>query len=81
MIIDYIPTYGQALDWRIDIMNKNYLCCLCGEKYMGYGNNPDGAIDENNEIIEWAQGERCCDACNKTKVIPGRLYLITHRKY
>lgn len=39
------------------------VCCICGEKFKGYGNNP------------WPiklDGE-CCDICNYKKVIPARI--------
>ena len=31
-----------------------YKCCICGENYKGYGNNPDPVKEEG----------RCCDNCN-----------------
>ena len=37
-------------------------CCLCGEKYVGWGNNAEPL----------AEGE-CCDMCNITRVIPARI--------
>jgi hypothetical protein len=37
-------------------------CCLCGRMFIGYGNNP------------WPlKGDRCCDGCNDSKVIPARI--------
>ena len=38
-------------------------CCLCGEEFDGYGNNP-APLKESGE---------CCDRCNAEKVIPVRL--------
>ena len=38
-------------------------CCLCGEEFEGYGNNP-APVKESGE---------CCDRCNAEKVIPARL--------
>ena len=35
-------------------------CCLCGEEFEGYGNNP-APVKESGE---------CCDRCNAEKVIP-----------
>jgi len=50
---------------------RTYKCCLCGNKYEGYGNNPwPISLDEE---------DRCCDMCNVTKVIPARIDLM-HRK-
>lgn len=37
-------------------------CCLCGEEFEGYGNNP-APLKESGE---------CCDQCNAEKVIPAR---------
>ena len=44
---------------------KKIKCCLCGIKFVGYGNNPY-PVDKNPE-------HRCCDKCNFTKVIPARM--------
>ena len=38
-------------------------CVLCNEEYDGYGNNPY-PVTENG---------RCCDDCNRLKVIPARM--------
>ena len=40
-------------------------CCLCGNDFKGYGNDPDPLMDEG----------RCCDSCNEN-VIKFRL-LVT----
>ena len=38
------------------------VCCICGEEYEGYGNNP------------WPVKEgRCCNDCNNNVVIPARI--------
>lgn len=39
------------------------ICCICGEEFIGYGNNPWPVAEE---------GE-CCDQCNSDSVIPARL--------
>lgn len=44
---------------------KVFKCCLCGESFTGYGNNPY-PVDKNSE-------HRCCDVCNVTKVLPARV--------
>lgn len=41
-------------------------CCICGEEFEGYGNNPSPVTDEG----------RCCDACNLKFVIPARIELL-----
>lgn len=42
-------------------------CCLCGNSYIGYGNNAQ-PLKEGY----------CCDPCNTTKVIPARLKRLNH---
>ena len=46
--------------------DKQGKCCICGQNYLGYGNNPWPLKDE---------GE-CCDKCNWFRVIPARLGII-----
>ena len=63
---------------------KEFICCICGAKCKGYGNNPDGAMwreHGTNELVEFQGGpeDRCCDDCNSRYVIPGRLYKMTHK--
>lgn len=41
------------------------VCCICGKKFTGWGNNP---WPVNNE-----EGAECCDDCNYEFVIPARL--------
>lgn len=50
-------------------------CCICGKEIKGFGNNPWGALDENKKPIEWAPDDECCNECDSTYVISGRLYL------
>ena len=40
-------------------------CCICGKKFVGYGNNPYPVVDNDDA--------RCCDECNSTYVIMARL--------
>jgi hypothetical protein len=42
-------------------------CDICGKPYQGYGNNPAPL-----------PGERCCDTCNWTVVIPARLKVVSY---
>ena len=42
--------------------DKKQICCICGEEYIGYGNNAE----------PYKEG-RCCDECNKKFVIPDRI--------
>ena len=46
-------------------VNEIWRCCLCGEYFTGFGNNPWPL--KNNE------NDRCCDYCNSSKVIPARI--------
>ena len=43
-------------------MEEEYICCICGKRFKGYGNNPDPVKEEG----------RCCDECNIKVVIPAR---------
>jgi hypothetical protein len=47
-------------------MSKLKICCLCGKKFRGWGNNPYPL--EKTE-------KTCCDSCNVSKVIPARFKL------
>lgn len=47
-----------------------YTCCICGESFEGYGNNP--------EPIK--QDGRCCDNCNMMEVVPARLMVYFNHK-
>lgn len=39
-------------------MNEKHICCICGEEFEGFGNNPYPANKDENV--------RCCDVCNNT---------------
>ena len=54
-------------------------CCICGDEFTGWGNNPEPVIGTINmhsgeEILD-DNGEplSCCDGCNSSKVIPARM--------
>lgn len=51
-------------------MKEEHICCICGEKFLGYGNNPYPLVKK--------EGARCCDACNE-KVILARMQEIIDR--
>lgn len=59
-------------------MKKEFICCICGAKCQGYGNNPAGAMmrDSEGNVVEltFNETDRCCDDCNVNFVILGRLY-------
>lgn len=44
--------------------NDQKSCCICGDHFTGYGNNP-----------EPFEGETCCDDCNDRFVTPVRMCL------
>jgi hypothetical protein len=44
--------------------NERRICSLCGEPFIGMGNNPEPLKNDQ---------ERCCDDCNLNKVIPARI--------
>ena len=48
-------------------------CCICGKEIEDWGNNPWGALDENGDQIEWEDDDECCDDCNNTYVLSGRI--------
>ena len=45
--------------------NEEHICCICGDKFTGWGNNPWPVVKDEDA--------RCCDACNELSVIPARL--------
>lgn len=51
---------------------KEWVCCICGMKFTGWGNNPWPIVD--------SASARCCDTCNITKVIPARINKIKVRR-
>ena len=48
--------------------NKERICCICGKKFRGWGNNP--------YPVSKHPDARCCDECNGTYVITARLNQI-----
>ena len=53
--------------WIGSKIPKNGTCCLCGKPYTLYGNNPYPFCDKDDDK------SRCCNDCNREKVIPARL--------
>ena len=45
--------------------DKSWMCVLCGNHFVGWGNNPEPVRSS-----DWGQ---CCTTCNETVVIPARL--------
>lgn len=48
---------------KIPFELEEKICCICGKKFHGHGNNPRPVKEEG----------QCCNECNYTKVIPARL--------
>ena len=53
-------------------MDEKHICCICGQEFNGFGNNPYPVNSDENA--------RCCDDCNITKVIPARLEELQNRR-
>ena len=53
-------------------MANTYQCSICGRVFSGYGNNPYPVTKGEND--------RCCDACNDSKVIPARINGLFNKK-
>jgi len=53
-------------------MNEKHICCICGEEFEGFGNNPYPVNKDENA--------RCCDICNDTVVIPARIEALNEDK-
>lgn len=58
-----------------ELFFKEKTCCICGKKYIGFGNNPYPVADTNLRDLVG----RCCDTCNATVVIPARFKLSTEQ--
>lgn len=52
--------------------NQIQRCCICGEEFTGWGNNP-WPVDKREDA-------RCCNACNEIYVIPARLEEMYNNK-
>ena len=57
---DNVNAYGIKLH---EGKEAEYTCCICGDDFEGYGNNP----------APYKESGKCCDACNRKFVIPTRL--------
>jgi len=58
-----MPTYTPTT-------TTTFKCVLCDKSCTGYGNNPSPLAEGKG---------RCCDACNRNKVIPSR-FMYAHQK-
>lgn len=55
---DAVNALGETL-----VEGKMRTCCICGEEFIGYGNNPSPVAEEG----------KCCDSCNLHFVLPARI--------
>lgn len=53
-------------------MKEIWQCCICGEYFTGWGNNPWPVSNDEDD--------KCCDYCNFTKVLPERIAMLGMRK-
>jgi len=51
-----------------ELKNLRRTCCVCGKEYTGFGNNAEPVMEG-----------RCCDECNRTKVLPLRMMIYNLR--
>ena len=47
-------------------------CCICGDEFVGWGNNPWPIVKDEDAL--------CCDMCNFERVVPSRIILANHKK-
>jgi len=47
-------------------MRKKQKCCICGETFIGWGNEPWPIKNDG----------RCCDTCNSLIVLPARIMAL-----
>lgn len=51
-------------------MEREYVCCICGKAFTGWGNNPYPVVKDEDA--------RCCDDCNAMYVIPARIEALSN---
>jgi len=58
-------SYANLL-WEVKNMTEAKVCCICNEKFIGWGNNPY-PVKEDGE---------CCKPCDDNVVVPARINYI-----
>ena len=53
-------------------MKDTQICCICGQVFLGFGNNPWPVVTDEDAM--------CCDDCNARKVVPARIKLMLEHK-
>ncbi len=51
---------------------KTYKCCICGNEFVGFGNNPYPLCHKDD------YESRCCDECDNL-VINARMWRLIHK--
>lgn len=69
-MLRYRASLGNDFKIKEELTEDKETCVLCGKHIEGYGNNPAPLADEG----------KCCDECNKTKVIPARMKTLRGKK-
>ena len=69
-MLKYRASLGDDFKIKEELTEDKETCVLCGKHIDGYGNNPAPLADEG----------KCCDECNKTKVIPARIKALRDKK-
>ena len=54
-------------------MKKTGKCCICGQPYDLYGNNPYPLTTD--------ESQRCCNACDWAYVMPARLLARSGKRF
>ena len=49
-------------------MEEEHICCICGKRFKGYGNNP--------EPVKKFEDGVCCNECNESVVMTARIEKI-----
>lgn len=62
---EYILEHWNEKEKILEDSSKN-VCCICNNKYTGYGNNP----------APYKNDGECCDDCNLIHVLPLRFNLL-----
>ena len=52
-------------------MEETKICCICGQVFVGYGNDPWPVRMEG----------QCCNDCNMDQVIPARMLMLKEHEH
>jgi len=54
------------------------ICCVCGNTYTHWGNNPWPLKNKKGE--DFGENDRCCNECNANIVIPARIQQMINKE-